>query len=246
MSVLLLTGCIYIVPAGTANLPGLPSPFLNQQPVAYIDSVHPGVVTRGSQVTFSGRGIDTDGSIVGYEWRSSLDGIMSNAASFTSSLLSVGTHNLYFRVLDDRQQWSIDVNSVLTVNPVAAKPAIESFIAFPGSIVRGSLSELRWNISVVPTSIDNGIGQVAATGTRLVYPPVNTVYTLTASNEGSTITGTAVITVVESVSTSNPVIRFTANHLGGTAWQLNWNVSYATMVIIEPDIGQVNPNGMLW
>jgi len=40
-----------------------------------------------------------------------------------------------------------------------------------------------------------------------------------------------------------PVINFTGQYLGGTSFQLNWNVINATQIVIDPDIGQVQPTG---
>lgn len=216
----------------------------NQPPIAYIDSVKPAPAYLGDTVTFTGHGIDTDGAIIGYEWRSSLSGALSTVASFTTTSLPVGTHIIYLRVIDNGSLWSAEASTNIKVSPKVARPIIESFTATPGSIVRGGSSELRWSVSGARTvSIDNGIGQVAATGSRMLYPAASATYTLAASNDGGSVTATASVTVQESAVVGNPVIDFTANHLGGTSWRLNWNVLYATQVIIEPDIGPVNPTG---
>jgi hypothetical protein len=213
-------------------------------PTAYIDSIQPAKANAGEIISFNSHGTDTDGIIIGYEWRSSLDGILSTVANFKTSSLSVGTHNIYLRVIDNSNLWSAEANSTILVTMKVTKPVIESFVAYPSSIVRGGATELRWNVSGTGTVfIDNGIGQVTASGFKILYPSVNTVYTLTASNEGGSVVKAFSVTVQESVAVGNPVITFTAQHLGGNSWQLNWNVLYATQIVIEPDIGPVNATG---
>jgi hypothetical protein len=126
-----------------------------------------------------------------------------------------------------------------------AEPVITVFTAMPDSIVRGGPSKLSWSITGAQTvSIDNGIGIVPGEGSQTVSPPANTVYTLTATNEGGSVTATASIEVLESSAVGNPVINyFRAQNLGGNSWKLEWSVSYATTAVIEPDIGPVEHTG---
>lgn len=236
------TACIRIVAPG-GNDSGTVTP-PNQQPVAYIATVSPATVSLGDPVTFNGYGIDSDGVIIGYEWQSNIDGLLSTSATFTTMSLTLGTHIVSLRVLDNNNSWSAEAKVIVTVNPKIAKPAIEMFTVSPGNVFRGNPIELRWRVSGATTVfIDNGIGQVDAAGSKMIFPAVNTLYTLTALNESGSVTATAFVTVLESTPTGNPVINFTANHLGGTSWQLIWNVLNATQVVIEPDVGSVNPAG---
>jgi hypothetical protein len=79
-------------PPSPSTTPTLQVPAANQAPVAFIEGISPSVVTQGTPVTFTGKGTDQDGFIIAYEWRSSLDGILSSAQSFTTNTLSVGVH----------------------------------------------------------------------------------------------------------------------------------------------------------
>ncbi|MDH5448567.1 MAG: hypothetical protein OEY24_02240 [Candidatus Bathyarchaeota archaeon] len=88
----------------------------NQPPKAYIDSITPNPSTEGETVSFVGHGSDSDGSVTAYEWRSSINGILSTAASFNTETLSVGTHTIYFAVKDNDYTWSEEVMAVVTVN----------------------------------------------------------------------------------------------------------------------------------
>jgi hypothetical protein len=113
-----------------------------------------------------------------------------------------------------------------------------------GADSSGGSAVLQWSVSGANTiTIDNGIGNVNASGTRAVSPLQSTVYTLTAVNQGGSTTATAAVTMVQPTATGNPVIQFTATHLGGTSWRLNWQVTNATQAVIEPEIGSVNFTG---
>lgn len=85
--------------------------------------------------------------------------------------------------------------------PKPPAAVINSFRAEPSSIVRGEASTLRWNVSnATRVVIDNGIGEVQASGSRQVYPTANTTYRLTASSPG----GDAVASVTVTVSAPQP------------------------------------------
>jgi len=99
----------------------------NQPPTAYIDSISPNPAQQGQSVSFSGHGNDPDGSVVAYEWRSSIDGFLSNSSSFSTSSLSVGTHTISFRVQDNDGAWSSTVTATLTINSPSAPPAVSGF-----------------------------------------------------------------------------------------------------------------------
>lgn len=88
----------------------------NVKPTAYIDSITPNPIVTGENITFTGHGTDSDGSIVAYEWRSSIDGVIGNTATFKTSTLSKGTHTIYFRVKDNSGAWSNEAVATVTVN----------------------------------------------------------------------------------------------------------------------------------
>jgi hypothetical protein len=245
LTILLITSsaCIYINPAAKEQENSKPQPGV-KQPVAYIDSISPSTAFTGDAVTFTGHGTDADGQIIGYEWRSDIDGTLSTVAGFTTSSLSPGTHTITFRVLDNQSLWSMEKSSTVTIKQKIALPVIESFVAVPGSIVLGGSTELQWNVTGADTvTINNGIGEVVASGSIIQYPQTNISYTLTAANDGGSVIATTSITVTSSPQAGNPVIDFTADYLGGNSWKLTWNVLYATDIKITPDIGTVGPTG---
>jgi len=82
-------------------------------PLAVIDSVAPNPAASGETVTLEGHGEDVDGSIIAYEWRSSIDGVFSISQVAETSALSTGEHTIHFRVKDDDGNWSPEVSTLL-------------------------------------------------------------------------------------------------------------------------------------
>lgn len=89
--------------------------FESYAPVARIQSIDPGAIVVGDDIAFEGSGSDIDGAISGYEWRSSIDGVLSDQASFSTDALSVGTHDIYFKVVDNQGIWSTEVGELVYV-----------------------------------------------------------------------------------------------------------------------------------
>ena len=78
-------------------------------------------MVEGEDIYFVGSGSDPDGTIEGYQWRSSRDGILSSSDEFYSDSLSIGIHTIYFKVKDNASVWSnpeqlIGYNFVLLPN----------------------------------------------------------------------------------------------------------------------------------
>jgi hypothetical protein len=83
-----------------------------------------------------------------------------------------------------------------TTPSAAAPPVIGVFSNNPATISSGGTSTLVWNVTgATSVSIDQGIGVVGASGTKVVSPATSTTYTMTATNSAGTITRSAVVTV---------------------------------------------------
>jgi len=95
-----------------------------QMPVAYIDNITPNPATPEESISFVGHGTDPDGdeTVVGYEWRSDIDGMLSTEASFDSDLLSPGQHKISFRVRDINENWSRAFTALLAINQTPNTP----------------------------------------------------------------------------------------------------------------------------
>lgn len=187
-AVLLLAGCTVTSPAS------------NQPPEAYIDSVSPEVAAEGETIAFAGQGSDEDGQIAGYEWRSDLDGLLSKSASFQTSSMSEGKHVISFMVQDNNGEWSAGAQVSVMVLPKAdssSMPVI-SFDAAPPTIYAGATATLTWNVSgATSVTIEPGVGPVSASGFAEVTPGTTTMYTLTATADGSTVTAATTVTIHE-------------------------------------------------
>jgi hypothetical protein len=147
----------------------------------------------------------------------------------------------------------------ITISTSSQQPSIISFNAEPSSISAGQPSNLSWNVSGATTvSIDQGIGNVALTGTRAVTPAATTVYTLTAFNSAGTATATTQVIVTGATTTAPtptptptpsdlPVINyFTASPSiisSGGSTTLSWDVSNATSVTVDNGVGTVGSAG---
>ncbi|MDP7535911.1 MAG: hypothetical protein QF766_03955 [Candidatus Poseidoniia archaeon] len=104
----------------------------NQPPNATIVSISPSTAMPGWNVTFSGSGEDSDGSVVGYYWRSSRDGGLSNEAQFNVSWLSAGYHTIFLKVQDNDGLWGAEVSTEVAIGdfPTAT---LEPVIPCPGA-----------------------------------------------------------------------------------------------------------------
>jgi hypothetical protein len=101
----------------------------NSMPTAYVDSISPNPATRGQTISLTGHGTDSDGSVVAYKWRSSLDGIIGTSATISVSTLSVGTHTMYFSVKDDSDAWSNEAVATVIVNkPITEDPTYQQLV----------------------------------------------------------------------------------------------------------------------
>jgi hypothetical protein len=91
-------------------------------------------------------------------------------------------------------------------------PAIIIFSATPSEINQGQSANLKWGIrDATSVTIDQGIGEVSATGSVEVSPSKTIAYTLSATNAGGTVSKSVVIYVnpppVSPADTAPPVIK---------------------------------------
>lgn len=151
-------------------------PTSNTPPVAIIDSISDTSVNVGEEVDFAGHGTDADGDdITEYEWESSIDGVLSDQASFSTDTLSAGTHTIQFRVRDERGDWSSDDTDTVTVStgPGAwilagqANPGQKNFV------IAGLQNGLEYDVQVktVDNSMNESSGSSILSATPTAPPP---------------------------------------------------------------------------
>jgi len=86
------------------------------RPSAEIITILPNPVRLGETVTLHGRGTAVEGAnISSHSWNSSIDGLIGDQALITTTQLSLGEHTIFYKVRDDRGQWSNPVTTLLLV-----------------------------------------------------------------------------------------------------------------------------------
>lgn len=104
------------------NVPLISDANIFSGPVAFIDSITPDPAMQGQTVTFTGHGTDYNGSIAAYSWDGSIDGHLSNAASFSTALLSPSEQIITFTVTDDHNLVSPGATQTEVINvPCSSK-----------------------------------------------------------------------------------------------------------------------------
>jgi uncharacterized protein (TIGR03437 family) len=135
--------------------------------------------------------------------------------------------------------------SVTVVVTAAPEPTV-TLTASPLSIQPGQSSTLQWTSSnAAIVSLDQGIGTVVASGSRVVTPSATTTYTVTATGPGGTASQS--VTVVVNAAPA-PTVTLTASPQtieAGQSTTLQWTTSNAATVSINQGIGSVNPNGSI-
>lgn len=114
----------------------------NIPPIAKILGINPSVITQGDIVYFSGEGHDSDGYITEYYWSSNIDGELNNNPTFSTSELSVGTHEIDFWVRDNCDKWTSADPRIIKVTQTNNKIFHPSeFMVIPPKVEMWGVSE---------------------------------------------------------------------------------------------------------
>ena len=102
---------------------------IHERPTSSILSINPVRSYKGDKIEFQGTGWD-DGSIVSFQWISSIDGIFygGTQSSFETSGLSPGDHHISLRVRDNYGIWSGEAAIEIEVYPIP-KAMIDSILS---------------------------------------------------------------------------------------------------------------------
>jgi parallel beta-helix repeat protein len=158
-------------------------PEQNHIPLAYVPTISPMIAHFGDAVTLSGDGTDSDGTIIGYYWRSNLDGFLSTEKSFITTNLSVGSHTIYFKVQDNDGAWSSEQTASVTINTQILTAVIDWITPNPaqqgqsvlfhghGSGGVGNISAYQWlsNIDGILGTNETIIVSDLTKGTHTIY-----------------------------------------------------------------------------
>jgi hypothetical protein len=132
----------------------------------------------------------------------------------------------------------------VTLTVVPLPPQVITFTGTPIVITAGDNVELEWLVvGADEISIDQGVGTVTATGTKLERPEENTTevktvtYTITAKNGSATITEDVTITINPRKPTIDSFNASPSSIDEGGSATLSWTTSNATSVEINNDKG---------
>ena len=95
------------------------------------------VISEGVNIEFQGSSVSEaseDTEVMGYQWISDIDGLLSEQSSFSISNLSRGSHLITFRAVNDIGFWSSNVTTNILINGV---PSI-STVVFASKVIAGS------------------------------------------------------------------------------------------------------------
>ena len=221
----------------------------NSPPVANAGPDQIGSIS-GTMTLDGSASYDPDGDPITYQW-TQLSGpavtlATPTAAKTTFTSVSGQAYVFKLTVTDTGGLSSSATTRVSSANATSA--TVVRFDATPSTIAAGQSSQLTWVVQGASSvSIDNGVGNVAATGSTTVTPATTTTYTLTAVAPAGNVTATATVTVNPAVNgTGNPqIIRFEGSPLSiqpGQQSTLSWTTSGATTVSIS-GVGSVTLNG---
>ncbi|MFA5079407.1 MAG: hypothetical protein WC541_07980, partial [Dehalococcoidia bacterium] len=118
-----------------------------------------------------------------------------------SSMVTRGADLVYYLTATGAGGATTEASVVLTVDvaptfPPATIPVINYFYSEPYLINEGEASYLYWSTSdATSVSIDNGVGTVALTGQKKVFPTATTTYTITATGTGGYVTSSTLVKI---------------------------------------------------
>src|ERR1022692_3013479 len=220
----------------------------NSPPVANAgpdQTVGSGLVTLDGSASY-----DPDGDPITYQWlQIGGPAVALSAPTAVKTTFTVVSGQSYVFKLTVTDSGGLSSSATTRVTSgTAASALIVRFDATPSSITAGQSSQLTWVVQGASSvSINNGVGNVAATGSTTVTPSATTTYTLTAVGPSGNVTATATVTVgpVVVVPGTPQIIRFEGSPLSiqpGQQSTLSWTTSGATTVSIS-GVGSVTLNG---
>jgi len=217
-------------------------------PVAYIDSISPNPAIDGNTISFQGHGTD-DGTIIEWEWSSSIDGVFGTSEDCSTSSLSTDTHTIRYRVKDNHDQWSSydeisllissqnqdppnnppdnsePIASIVSVNPLESTQGSEVFFHGYGS---GTIQQYQWI-----SSIDGNLSQQSSFSDTTLSIGTHTIYfKVKDTNEVWSEEDSIILIVQEATSDNIKPISYPQSPSEG---QVNVSVLLDASLSYDPD-----------
>src|SRR3989344_3811455 len=123
-------------------------------------------------------------------------------------------------------------------------PVIKTFTAAPATIIVGQSTKLSWTLaggSPATLSINNGVGSVRGTFSKIVAPKVTTTYVLRAGNTYGIVAKSVKVIVKPKAPVISTFIATPATITAGQSSTLSWTLSGGapTTLSIDNSIGSV-------
>jgi uncharacterized repeat protein (TIGR01451 family) len=255
-----LTYTIHIKNIGTANCTGggVRIVDIHDENVTYLSETHTEninagygsnpVYTAGTRTLFFNGNTLTPGEEGTITWK----GKVKDTFACDTNTLVKNTAKATAKELNNFNDWvysnTVETNVTKTCSvPVAS---CDVFGVTPATITKGQTATLNWaTTNATRVTINNGIGEVAASGTVSVAPLATIEYLLTAYGVSDQKHTCGVVVTVKDipVETLPKCESFTATPtslpVGGGNVVLNWTTTNASAVSISPTIGSVALNG---
>ncbi|MDP3790379.1 MAG: FG-GAP-like repeat-containing protein, partial [Candidatus Omnitrophota bacterium] len=183
----------------------------NTAPDVTIASILPNPAFQGDSITFAGTAQDEGDEIAAYKWTSSIDGLLSESASFSINTLSLGTHTITFEARDSYGLWSQPATATLEIKP-DTPPTVSISSILPNPAYAGDI------VSFIGTAGDPDTGDTI------------TAYKWTSSKDG--ILSDKASFTKNTLSTETHTITFEAQNNHGA-----WSNKATSTLEVKPKTG---------
>ncbi len=208
-------------------------------------------VAAGTVTLDGSNSADPEGDPLTFQWAQTSGPTVqiqnANQATATFEGVAGETYAFELTVADDRGDIGRDSVTIAMEAAAPEAPVIGTFLATPDTIVRGQFANLTWSTVNAAQVTISGVGAVPPSGSLLISPEQTTEYTLTASNEGGTVSQTVTVTVEEEVVPMPEINFFNATPsevAQGESSVLTWSASFADEVTLS-GFGRVGATGSL-
>ena len=231
----------YIINENKGNKDNYPlGDFITQKPEAIIDYISPNPASQGTLVSFNGHATST---VINYEWRSSINGLLSNSRNYQTSSLSVGTHTISYRVMGSDEIWSdYDYKTLVIIAPNQKPTAniIEpstSIIKYYGEAITflgdwsddGQVIKYFWR-----SSIDGYLSDAIQFTKKNLSVGQHKIYLKVKDDDGEWSLEKSIDVIILSNSSNNPPVAFSGGPYTGF---VNQNVIFDASESYDPDTG---------